>query len=184
MKNRWKNTTADERFSKRYSKTPSGCWEWDRPEPPGGYGSFCVDSKKFRVHRWALTRFKGPPTNPNKAWALHHCDNRRCVNPDHLYWGDIKDNMRDCASRGRYFFQKNKIAARDFCLRNLKGVSGEKNSNTKLGLKEISECFALRDAGMQHKEIMKRMNVGRTAIQSALYGKTALSREFLKGRSK
>jgi hypothetical protein len=33
---------------------------------------------------------------------LHHCDNTRCVNPDHLYVGDDRTNIRDAVNRLRH----------------------------------------------------------------------------------
>jgi hypothetical protein len=51
------------------------------------------------VHRTAYRQHKGPI--PEGAVVRHTCDNRQCVNPDHLLIGSYKDNTGDMYSRGR-----------------------------------------------------------------------------------
>jgi hypothetical protein len=51
------------------------------------------------AHRvaWSLHHGREP-----ERWILHHCDNRRCCNPAHLYEGDVGDNSRDKVQAGRH----------------------------------------------------------------------------------
>lgn len=51
------------------------------------------------AHRCAWRLWRGPI--PEGKLVLHHCDNPRCINPDHLYLGTDADNVRDREARGR-----------------------------------------------------------------------------------
>jgi hypothetical protein len=50
-------------------------------------------------HVFAYSFFVGPVADG--FCVLHKCDNPGCVNPQHLYLGDRKDNARDAVQRGR-----------------------------------------------------------------------------------
>jgi len=54
------------------------------------------ESRKAHRVSWYLTHRKWP--NPN---ALHRCDVRACVRPDHLFEGTHKDNMQDRLAKNR-----------------------------------------------------------------------------------
>lgn len=99
-----------ERFWKKVNKSGrvvrpelGHCWEWTACLYHDGYGSLGVKrggrNTTARAHRisWELER--GPiPTN---LQVLHTCDNRRCVNPDHLFLGTHEQNMSDKVAKGR-----------------------------------------------------------------------------------
>lgn len=76
------------------------CHEWTGARTKGGYGHLRVDGKMRIASRLAWELANGPI--PPGLDALHHCDNRPCVNAEHLHLGDDVDNSRDCFSRGRW----------------------------------------------------------------------------------
>ena len=96
---RWYNQA---RFLAKVNKTET-CWEWIGLRNPAGYGRFYlheIDPRAARpAHRAAYHLFIGEI--PAGMWVLHSCDNKWCVNPDHLRVGDRTDNARDASERGR-----------------------------------------------------------------------------------
>ena len=87
-----------ERFWNKVQVT-DGCWEWQEGLSTGGYGKFWVGNETVPAHRFAWEVSQGPI--PDGLFVCHHCDNRKCVRPDHLWLGTSYDNMVDCVEKGR-----------------------------------------------------------------------------------
>ena len=91
--------SSKERFWSRVSVQPEGCWDWLGANFANGYGSICKNGKQGYVHRFSWELHYG--AIPENLWVLHHCDNRHCVRPDHLFLGTRLDNVRDMEAKGR-----------------------------------------------------------------------------------
>ncbi len=91
--------TTEQRFWSKVRKTDS-CWLWTACVNACGYGSFHPEKGNCLAHRFAWQITNGPI--PNGLNVLHRCDTPACVKTDHLFLGNHRDNMRDCARKGRF----------------------------------------------------------------------------------
>lgn len=77
----------------------SGCWDWSGRLNNDGYGILKYHQKGLRAYRVAYGLWVGP-IEVGKS-ILHSCDNRLCINPEHLRMGTQKENVQDMMDRGR-----------------------------------------------------------------------------------
>lgn len=102
----------DARFWPKVKKS-DGCWEWQATKRRG-YGSFAIKHAVFMMaHRVAYELTHGPI--PEGMYLCHHCDNRVCVRPDHMFVGTNSDNQQDAKRKGR--LKPNKFAQVTHCVR-------------------------------------------------------------------
>jgi hypothetical protein len=98
-----------ERFNRKFTKVETGCWQWTAGKfREAGYGMFSGirgrqglrNKRTMSAHRASWMIHTGQPIPPGML-ICHHCDNRLCVNPAHLYLGTYMDNNRDTVKRNR-----------------------------------------------------------------------------------
>ena len=64
-----------------------------------GYTPIMFKGLRTRAHRLAYILMKG--NIPRGMIIRHSCDNKSCINPDHLLMGTKKDNTQDMINRNR-----------------------------------------------------------------------------------
>jgi hypothetical protein len=145
-----------EKIHARSNKLESGCWEWIGSILRNGYGCLGIDGRTEYSHRAAFIAFKGEI--PEGHDVCHKCDNRKCVNPDHLFSGTRKDNMQDCASKGR--------------TNRTHRVRGSQVAISKLTEADIPAIRALVISGKTYTEVSKIYSVTRHSISNVINGHT------------
>lgn len=86
----WSPPTANERFASLLDRS-GDCWVWQGRLDADGYGSFSVDGRTRRVHRWWYDLQVGIP----RGLELDHlCRNRACVRLTHLEPVTHAENVR------------------------------------------------------------------------------------------
>lgn len=134
---------AVERLAGKYKvNDKTGCWEWVAAIGRDGYGAINFEGRVWKAHRLSYEVFRGPI--PKDLHMCHKCDNKKCINPDHLFPGTRFDNMQDCVKKGRL---------------NPGYVPGEKNGYSKLTEKDVR---AIREDPRTLVEIGKSYGISPT----------------------
>lgn len=132
----------------RYQVADSGCWEWTGGLNDGGYGRAYYDGRKMAAHRLAFEVHSGQPVG-NK-FVCHRCDNRKCVNPDHLFIGTAQDNIADMVAKRRNNF-------------------GSKNGMARLTDGQVE---AIREVDLPVSTIARLCGVSDAAVYAVLAGRS------------
>lgn len=96
-------------WSKIDKRGADECWNWIGPMNRSGYGKFSLWGKADRgrvisAHRHSFEIAYGPierMDGHHGTVIAHRCDNRRCVNPAHLFACSQAENLRDCLAKNR-----------------------------------------------------------------------------------
>lgn len=148
-----------ERFMAKVDRSGC-CWEWTAMMSTRGYGRIKINGRRVSAHRVSWTIHNGPI--PEGLWVLHRCDNRRCVNPEHLFLGTHEENMRDMREKGR-------------------ASSGEARYNAKLTESDVAEIRRLRAEGSRLRPLAERFGVTVQVVSSIALGRKWRSHEVSNG---
>lgn len=132
-----------------HAKTDNGCWNWLGVKSSDGYGLACYKGAVIRAHRLSYLNYVG--ITESEKLVLHKCDNRLCMNPEHLYFGSNQDNTNDMKDRNR------------FSRRN-----GASNAQSKITDAIALQIFADK---RKHKEIADHFGLSVSAISSIKTGR-------------
>lgn len=144
-----KITPPSVRFWKKVHISDSDkCWEWKGGKFTNGYGQFYDGQNKIGAHRFAYIDRFGEIIN--NLLVCHKCDNRSCVNPEHLFLGTHEENFADMDSKGR---------------RRNADSRGEKNGRDKLTQKDVVEIRQRHKTGETIAAIARFFGRGETTIR-------------------
>lgn len=138
----------------------SGCWEWKGSTNRGGYGRIIVGSRKDGTRRNELAHRLSYMLNngviPEGMEVCHKCDNRSCINPDHLFLGTRQDNIDDRERKGRNIV-----------------FTGEEQQNAKLTKKAVKDARWERAyKGTSFQKLADKYGVSKKTMMNAINGIT------------
>lgn len=96
---RRKTTDFEDVFKNKYKK--HNCWNFTGSTTNDGYGQIWYQGKIHRTHRLSYILSFGD-IKDNSMFVYHKCNNRLCINPDHLILGSRHNNMIYKLSKNKY----------------------------------------------------------------------------------
>lgn len=146
-----KDPIAIKDFNDRVNKT-DGCWNWSGTISKWGYGVFKKYRKHYRAHRLSYCIYNGDI--PSGLIVRHTCDNKKCVNPNHLLLGTFQDNSNDMVERGRMLKGEKWHNAHNGTV-----PYGERHGTAKLRESDVIEILSLLRDGLPQRKIAKQYGV-------------------------
>lgn len=113
------------------------CWVWNKSVASSGYGQIRLNYKNLRANRASYMVFKGEI--PDGMVIRHTCDNKLCINPEHLILGSCKQNSQDMVERDRQ-------------------AKGERNGRCKLSESDVQ---AIKDSKLSYSQLAKQFGISK-----------------------
>lgn len=131
------------------------CWEWTGAKLRGqGYGRVVVAGREVLAHRLAWTLTYGEP--PPGLCVCHHCDNRLCTRPAHLFIGTRADNNADRHVKGRS-----------------RGPRSENSPMVRLSADDVEQIRKMHQLGAHSQERIGQMfGVSQPTVSQIVLGRT------------
>jgi len=138
----------EKRLARRSAVKENGCIEWTGSKNAHGYGNIWIDGVHVTTSRAAWILNRGPV--PEGLLVCHRCDNRACINVDHLFLGTPSDNIKDAISKGRMVKPP------------LQRMIGQQNPHCRLTVDNVLEIRASKETA---KSLGLRFSVSRSHIE-------------------
>lgn len=129
-----------------------GCrLDWPFAVNRHGYPTINLGSGGRTVAHAVCLAVHGPRPTPASVARHGECNDRMCIQPDHLSWGTYRENETDK-------------------LRDDKHLRGSRNHQARLGESQVLEVVDLLRSGQTQQQVADRFGVGKTTISAIARG--------------